>query len=82
MKLEAGEIVTLDNGKEYICFAGLENQGIDYIYLMSNFKPLEIRFAIQRIVNNEVELEIINDPTQKQRVWELFEKKSLIPHDV
>lgn len=72
MKLEVGEIITLDNNKEYICFSKINDNGIDYVYLMSNFKPIEIKFAIERIINQEVELEIINDSKQKQYVYNLF----------
>ncbi len=72
MKLEVGEIITLDNNKEYICFSRINDKGIDYVYLMSNFKPIEIKFAIERIINQEVELEIINDQEQKQYVYNLF----------
>ena len=52
MKIEAGELITLSNNKEYVCFSTLEDNGVDYVYLMSNFKPLEIRFGIQKIVDN------------------------------
>lgn len=45
MKIERGEIITLDNNKEHICFCTIREEGQDYVYLMSNFKPLEIRFT-------------------------------------
>lgn len=75
MKIETGEIITLSNNKEYICFSTLNDNGIDYLYLMSNFKPLEIRFGIQRLVNNEIEIEIVNDYDEKQRILKLFQDK-------
>lgn len=72
MKLEVGELITLDNNKEYICFSRINDKGIDYVYLISNFKPIEIRFAIEKTNNNDVELEIINNQEQKQYVYNLF----------
>ena len=72
MKLEVGEIITLDNGKEYICFSKINDNGINYVYLMSNFKPIEIKFAIEKVNNAEVELEIINNQEQKQYIYNLF----------
>ena len=75
MKLETGEIITLDNNKEYICCSTFSDAGIDYVFLMSNFKPLEIRFAKQRLVDDEVEITIIADENEKQRVLELFSKQ-------
>jgi len=75
MKLNKGEIATLDNDKEYICVATLTDNGKDYVFLMSNFKPLEIRFAIQTLnANNELELEIVNDESEKRHILELLQK--------
>ena len=40
-----GITLTLDNNKEYICFSTLNHEDKDYIYLMSNFKPIEIMYV-------------------------------------
>ena len=53
MKLEIGELITLENNKEYICIKKTTFEGKDYVYLVSNFKPLEIRFAEESIENKE-----------------------------
>jgi hypothetical protein len=74
-KLEFGETAVLENGKEFVCFASLEENGVDYVYLVSNFKPLEVRFAKQTINNGELHLEIIQDQLQKQHLYELFKEK-------
>lgn len=74
MKLEIGELITLNNNKEYICFSRINDNGIDYVYLISNFKPIEIRFAIEKVNNQEIELEVINNKDQKQYVYNLFLK--------
>ena len=66
MKIEKGEIIKLSNDKEYICCATTNDNGIDYVYLMSNFKPLEIKFAKQRIVEGEIEITIVNNHEEKQ----------------
>jgi len=79
MKVENGEIIKLDNGKEYICFSSLEDKGTNYIYLISNFKPLEIRFA--KVFDDE-SLEIINNQEEKQKVFELFKNSANIPEDL
>lgn len=78
MKIEAGELITLSNNKEYVCFSTLEDNGVDYVYLMSNFKPLEIRFGIQKIVDNEIQIQIINKLEEKQKVLKLFQDKGAI----
>lgn len=74
MKIQTGEVITLSNNKEYICFSTLSDDGTDYVYLMSNFKPLEIRFGIQKEIDGEVEVTIINNQEQKQKVLKLFQE--------
>ena len=44
---------------------------------MSNFKPLEIKFAKLLNTNStELELEIINNQEEKEKVLELFKNKA------
>ena len=74
-KLEFGEVAVLENDKEYVCFANLTENGVDYVYLVSNFKPLEVRFAKQILENGELRLEIIEDQELKQHLFELFQEK-------
>ena len=47
----------------------------DYVYLVSNFKPLEVRFAKQVINNGELLLEIVQDQALKEHLLELFKEK-------
>lgn len=76
MKIEIGEVITLSNNKEYICFSTARSEGKDYLYLMSNFKPLEIKFAEQFIVEDKVNVRIINESEEKQKVLALFQKNN------
>ena len=69
MKKDKGDLILLENDKQYVCFEKAISNGIEYLFLMSNFKPLEIRFAK---VIGEDELEIIYDPEEKERVFKLF----------
>lgn len=75
MKIEIGEIITLSNNKEYICFSTLNDNGKEYIYLMSNFKPLEIKFGEQIVENGKINIRIINETQEKQKVLNLFQNK-------
>lgn len=70
--IEKGEIITLENGKEYICYSVIESSGNSYVYLISNFKPLEIRFGIQRLINGNIQIEIVNNPEEKKKLMGLF----------
>lgn len=74
-KLTFGETAVLENGKEYVCFASLEEDGVDYVYLVSNFKPLEVRFAKQVINDGNLSLEIVADQQLKEHLLMLFQEK-------
>jgi len=74
-KLKFGEAAVLEDGKEYSCFATLEENGIDYVYLVSNFRPLEVRFAKQILTDGILQLEIISNQELKEHLFNLFQKK-------
>ena len=73
MKLTDGEVIVLSNNKEYICMATKENNGKDYVLLMSNFKPLEVKFAEQIINGDKVNVRIINNQEEKIDMMKLFD---------
>ena len=73
MKIEAGEVIKLDNNKEYICFSTITDQNIDYVYLMSNFKPLEIKIAKQLNDGGKIKISIVNNQEEKKKVLKLFQ---------
>lgn len=75
MKIGIGELITLSNNKEYVCFDTLTYNGADYVYLMSNFKPLEIKFGVQILQDNQINIRIINNQEEKQKVLSLFAQK-------
>lgn len=75
MKLEKGEIVTLSNNREYICISTVTEGDNDYVYLLSNFKPVEVMFVKQKIVNNEVQVTVISNQEEKQKVFNLFQNQ-------
>lgn len=72
MKLEIGELITLENNKEYICIKKTTFEGKDYVYLVSNFKPLEIRFAEESIENKEVYVTVVEDADLKNKLLNEF----------
>lgn len=76
-KLVFGETAVLENGKEYVCFGRLEENGQDYVYLVSNSKPLEVRFAKQSLDSGILKLEIIEDQSLKQYLYQVFQSKNV-----
>lgn len=73
MKLENGEVITLEDGKEYIVFNSILKEGVNYVFLISNFKPVEICFAKEIIDGENISLEIINDQKQKKELMKYFD---------
>lgn len=70
MKLTDGEIIMLNDQKEYICVKCFNLNNKDYILMMSNFKPLEIKFAEQIINDNKIDIRIINNQEEKTKIME------------
>lgn len=75
-KLVKGEGCELDNGKNYIVYSQVEYNGNDYVYLISNFTPVEIRFAKQYIEAGELKLELVTDSEEKQTLLAIFNEKN------
>ena len=71
--ITVGEIILLDNQKEYICVRKIIDDGKPYLFLMSNFKPLEIKFAREVIEGDVISVTIIGDHEEKQRLFALFQ---------
>lgn len=66
-KLEKGEIVTLDNNKEYLVYDVIQKNNKKYIYLSSNtddIKDLEVLICEEKIENDNVILELLTDKNE------------------
>ena len=71
-KLVAGDLATVSDGKEYIVFAQTMYKGSDYVYLMSNFTPLEVMFAKQVIDGGNLDLQIVSNQEEKKELLKVF----------
>ena len=73
--IQEGEAVTLSNGREYICFSTAEENGKDYVYLMTWEKPIEVRFAEQTMLdNNQLDVRMVQDRDEKAHLLRLFQQ--------
>lgn len=70
--LEVGEIVKLDNDKEYIVINIINLHNIRYVFLMSNFKPLDIVIATEKIKEENIVLEEVKDNSELDYVLSQF----------
>ncbi len=74
-KIKFGEIVEIEDGKEYICYCQFQEGDNDYVFLVSNFKPVEVRFAKQEIRNNQLQFDFVSDQQEKLHLLEVFQQK-------
>jgi len=70
--LEVGEIVKLDNDKEYIVINIINLHNIRYVFLISNFKPLDIVIATEKIKDEDIVLEEVKDNSELDYVLSQF----------
>lgn len=61
MRIEEGQLVTLDDNKEYMVLKALEYNNTRYIYLMTSSKPIEVLFMKEEMVDNDLTLVPVTD---------------------
>ena len=72
MNYKEGEIIELDD-KEYIIYSIIQDGEKYYYYLMSNFKPIDMKFATDG--DEEGTMNVVVEEQEKLRVFDLFKKK-------
>lgn len=72
-EIEVGEIITLEDQREFICMKKIQDGGKNYLFLMSNFKPLEVFFAQEITEGEGPRIRKIEDPEEKKRLLPLFD---------
>lgn len=70
--LEVGQLVKLDNNKEYIVVNIMDLHSVRYIFLISNSKPLEIVVANEKTKDGNFILEEVKDNTELDYVLSQF----------
>ncbi len=59
--LMEGQIVKLNNNKEYIVIKKINAHSFNYVYLISSDKPIEFLVATEKVDNGKTILEEIKD---------------------
>lgn len=70
--INVGEIIELNDNKEYIVVSKKELHNIVYLYLITNSKPLEILIATEKDINGEIILEEVKDNDELDYVLSQF----------
>jgi len=71
-----GEIIKLEGNKEYICIDNIIEENYNILYFVSNFKPLEVVIARQKINSPDYTIELINEIEQKRKLFKLFKEEN------
>ena len=72
MKIEEGHIITLEDNKDYMVLKKITYNNINYVYLMTATKPVEVSFMKEELINNELSLIPIDD-SELVNIIPLFE---------
>ena len=70
--MQVGQIVKLNDNKEYIIINKMNLHNINYVYLMTNSKPLEIMIATEKLVSGDIVLDEIKDNDELDYVLSQF----------
>ena len=70
--LEIGELVKLNDEKEYIVVNTMFLHNIKYVFLVSNYKPLEIVIATEKIKEEKIVLEEVKDNNELDYILSQF----------
>ena len=70
--LEVGEIVKLNEEKEYIVINTIDLHNVRYVFLISNSKPLDIVIANEKIKDEDIVLEEIKDNNELDYILSQF----------
>lgn len=59
--LEKGQIIKLNDNKEYMVVNVMELHSISYVYLITTTKPIDIVIATQKVVDGKISLQEIKN---------------------
>lgn len=68
MELNIGEIIKLDDGKEYIIINKYQDDEIIYVLIMSNSKPITLVLTKIQLIVDICQLFPINDVTEIKNI--------------
>lgn len=70
--LEIGEVVKLNDDKEYIVINTISLHNIRYVFLVTNSKPIDIVIATEKIVDKDIVLEEVKDNSELDYILSQF----------
>lgn len=74
-KLNIGQLVYLENEREYTVVSSIEKNNNNYVYLITTDQPYIITFAKAIWHNENLDLELITNQREKEELLELFSQE-------
>lgn len=82
-KITCNEFFSLDNGSDKVFYSFNvlpESVELEYVYMISNSKPVEIRIARQRVIDDECVFEIVDNRVEILHALRLFQEDHKASH--
>lgn len=73
MRIEEGQIIALDDNKEYLVLKKVDSNNTTYVYLVTTQQPIEVQFMKESVSDDSVTL-LPLDNSELADIIPLFEK--------
>ena len=73
--LKLGDIVTLEENKDYVVCAVAHKNNFNYVYLITIDEPYKVVFAKEILHEKDFDLELVGKKEEKEELLELFKKE-------
>ena len=70
--LEIGELVKLNNEKEYFVINSINLHNVRYVFLVSKIKPFDVVIATEKIKDENIVLSEVKDNTELDYILSQF----------
>ena len=74
-KDKVGDLIKLENGKEYVCAMEIKDNNFNYLYLITKTKPIEVKFEKYNPKEDMGSIILIGEKKEKQYILNLFQNK-------
>ena len=72
--LTVGDMLELENKGEYVCFRKMEDEGKEYLFLMSKRKPKELIIAEEIVDKGLLSVKALKDPEKKAQLLKRYKR--------
>ena len=73
MRIEEGQIIALDDNKEYLVLKKVDSNNTTYVYLVTTQQPIEVQFMKESVSDDSVTL-LPLDNSELADIIPLFDK--------